>query len=372
MNPNQLNVLRASLTIVLIVAGFLAAEMVTRVALFGFDALVHPLRYSPRPNTLTDLAATNPDPVLTYRLNPGASGYFKGRRFSVNDGGFRGAPLAPPKPAGVFRIASLGASITMGAGVADQEVYSAALAELLDGVAPGRFEVINASVGGYSARQIAALYDQHVAKYRPDLVLFPVFYSGYQALDDAVPLTYPPLQSFFPARTDLRGYLLDSFLYQGLREMARTWLGSRLSVDWPVRGRPVPPAPPTTADELAKFVAQRHAEGIPVCLLVLHRINEEPPQSDAQYRRRIEEWVRAHPGSCLVDTVPALRGRVGIDDRVYWGDNHPNARIHRLYAEEILRALTHAGLLPGDRPGTAATPASTPGSGASQHDSPRN
>ena len=58
MNPNQLNVLRASLTVVLIVAGFLAAEMVTRVALFGFDALAHPLRYSPRPNTLTDLAAS--------------------------------------------------------------------------------------------------------------------------------------------------------------------------------------------------------------------------------------------------------------------------------------------------------------------------
>lgn len=372
MNPSQLNVLRASLTIVLIVAGFLAAEMATRVALFGLDALVHPLRYSPRPNTLTDLAAPNADPVLTYRLNPGARGYFKGQRFSVNDDGFRGGPVAPAKPAGVFRIASLGASITMGAGVADQEVYSAALAELLNGVVPGRFEVINASVGGYSARQIAVLYDQHVAKYRPDLVLFPVFYSGYQALDDAVPVSYPPLQSFVPARTDLRGYLLDSFLYQGLRETARAWLNSRLAVDWPVRGRPVPKAPPTIADELAKFVAQRHAEGVPVCLLVLHRINEEPPPSDARYRHRIEEWVHAHPGSCLIDTVPALRGEVGIDDRVYWGDNHPNARVHGLYAKEIFRALTNAGLLPGDRPGHTATPASTPGSGASQHDSPRN
>lgn len=227
----------------------------------------------------------------------------------------------------------------MGSGVADAEVYSAQLAELLDHQAPGHYEVINASVGGYSATQVFALYDHDVAKYKPDLILFPVFYSGYQALDDGVPATYASLASWFPTWTDMRGYLLDSFLYQGLRESARTWLNPLLSVDWLVRGRPVPPRQETTSDALARFVAARHAEGIPVCLLALHRINEAPPETDAAYRQRLEQWVREHPGSCLIDTIPGLRGKIDGSDRIYWGDNHPNARVHRLYAEEIARFL---------------------------------
>ena len=339
MNSDRADIVRACLVAVAVIGCFLAAEVVTRIALFGPDTLVHPTRYSPRSNTLTDLVIANADPVLTYRLNPGVDSYFKGKPFSVNGNGFRGNALATAKPPGVFRIASLGASITMGAGVADAEVYSAQLAQLLEAQSPGRFEVINAAVGGYSASQIFAMYDQDVAKYQPDLILFPVFYSGYQALDDVVPATYAPLASWFPAWTDLRGYLLDSFFYQGLRESARTWLNPYLSVDWLVRGRPVAGTQETTSDALAQFVAQRHAEGIPVCLLALHRINEEPPDTDAIYRQRLEQWVRAHPGSCLIDTIPALRGKIAASDRIYWGDNHPDARVHRLYAEEIVRFL---------------------------------
>ena len=344
MNANRAGIFRACLVAVAVIGCFLAAEVATRVALFGTDTLVHPLRYSPRSNTLTNLVIPNADPALTYRLNPGIHSYFKGRPFSINANGFRGKALATAKPPGVFRIASLGASITMGAGVADAEVYSAQLGDLLDKQAPGRFEVINASVGGYSATQIFALYDQDVAKYKPDLILFPVFYSGYQALDDVVPATYAPLASWFPAWTDLRGYLLDSFFYQGMRESARTWLNPFLSPDWLVRGRPVDGKQETTSDALARFVEQRHAEGIPVCLLALHRINEESPPTDAVYRQRLEHWVRAHPGTCLIDTIPGLRGKIAGSDRIYWGDNHPNARVHRLYAEEIARFLAASDL----------------------------
>ncbi|MEO8753968.1 MAG: SGNH/GDSL hydrolase family protein [Casimicrobiaceae bacterium] len=346
LNSDRAGILRACLVAAAVIGCFLVAELATRVVLFGYDTLVHPTHYSPRSNTLTNLVIPNADPVLTYRLNPGIDGYFKGKPFSVNANGFRGQVLATAKPPGVFRIASLGASVTMGSGVTDAEVYSAQLAQLLEAQSPGRFEVINAAVGGYSATQIFALYDQDVAKYKPDLILFPVFYSGYQALDDGVPATYAPLASWFPAWTDLRGYLLDSFLYQGLRDSARTWLNPLLSVDWLVRGRPVAARQETTSDALTRFVAQRNAEGIPVCLLALHRINEEPPDTDAVYRQRLETWVRGHPGSCLIDTIPGLRGKIAGSDRIYWGDNHPNARVHRLYAEEIARLLAASKLAP--------------------------
>ena len=350
MGSRVSSILRAGAVPLVIVGIFLAMEIVTRILLFGVDGVVHPMRVNPRPITLTSITIANADPVLNYRLNPGLASYFKGREFSVNDAGFRGPPLATAKPPETFRIASLGASITMGAGVADRDVYSAQLEAMLNERLHRGFEVINASVGGYSARQIVDMYDQQVARFHPDLILFPVFYSGYQSLDDPVPSSYPPYSSFAPAWNDLRGYFVDSFFYQGLREAARKWLTTHLAWDWTIRGRPAPPDAPTpesTAAVLSRFVAQRHAQAIPVCLLVLHRISEDPPETDPAARQRLLTWVDANPGSCLIDTMPGLRGKVDAADRIYWGDNHPNPRVHRLYADEIFKALSAAKLLPG-------------------------
>ena len=90
----------------------------------------------------------------------------------TNEQGFRSPPFSEAKPAGVFRIVCLGDSSTFGMNVDDADAYPRVLARLLEERSPGRFEVLNLGVPGYSSRQGLELLRQSVLRYQPDLVTF--------------------------------------------------------------------------------------------------------------------------------------------------------------------------------------------------------
>jgi hypothetical protein len=102
---------------------------------------------------------------------------------TINDLGFRGAPVEREKPAGVFRIVVIGDSQTFGIGVGESESWPAVmegnLAPLVHGA---RLEVMNCAVAGYDAEQSAAALETQWLAYAPDLVLL-----GYFVNDPAVP-----------------------------------------------------------------------------------------------------------------------------------------------------------------------------------------
>lgn len=84
------------------------------------------------------------------------------------------------------------------------------------------------------------------------------------------------------------------------------------------------------------FIDERKQEGIPVALLVLCRLDEgDDPEQMSEAQRRLADWVQGRPGTYLIDTIDILKDEISLGDRVYPGDNHPNARVHRLYAEAI-------------------------------------
>ena len=90
----------------------------------------------------------------------------------TNEHGFRSPSFSEAKPAGVFRIVCLGDSSTFGMNVNDADAYPQVLARLLEERAPGRFEVLNLGVPGYSSRQGLELLRQSALHYQPDLVTF--------------------------------------------------------------------------------------------------------------------------------------------------------------------------------------------------------
>ena len=90
----------------------------------------------------------------------------------TSDRGFRSPHFADAKRPGVFRIVCLGDSSTFGMNVDDADPYPQVLQRLLDQRAPGRFEVLNLGVPGYSSRQGLELLRQQALKYQPDLVIF--------------------------------------------------------------------------------------------------------------------------------------------------------------------------------------------------------
>lgn len=122
------------------------------------------------------------DRNLIVRLRPNASfvygrtAVYRGKpatyEVHTNSRGFRTAEFAEQKRPGVFRIVCLGDSSTFGFNVDEANAYPQALQQLLEQRYPGRFEVLNLGVPGYSSRQGIELLRQEVLGYEPDLVTF--------------------------------------------------------------------------------------------------------------------------------------------------------------------------------------------------------
>jgi lysophospholipase L1-like esterase len=143
-----------------------------------------------------------PDPKLYWRLQPNQDCFTKvgHQPVHINAQGTRGPEFSVTKPAGTFRILSLGDSRTFGWGLADGETYSRRLEALLnqniqpptteqpltpafspsDGEREGRHqalggasrvEVINAGVNAWSYSQMAVYLREFGLRYQPDVVV---------------------------------------------------------------------------------------------------------------------------------------------------------------------------------------------------------
>ncbi|OGO13172.1 MAG: hypothetical protein A2Z66_13160 [Chloroflexi bacterium RBG_13_66_10] len=123
-----------------------------------------------------------PDRHLIVRLRPHARIVYK--RFAIFPGarkdyevrtnalGFRAPEFQARKAPGVFRILCLGDSSTFGMNVEAEDAYPQILNRLLKGSHPGRFEVLNLGVPGYTSRQGLELIRQEALRFEPDLVIF--------------------------------------------------------------------------------------------------------------------------------------------------------------------------------------------------------
>ncbi len=118
-------------------------------------------------------------PYLPYALNPAYPGH--------NALGFRGAAFEAKKPAGVRRIACVGASTTYGSLVDPDDSYPAELAKLFTRQSD-HVEVVNAGVPGWVSTELLINLELRVMPLEPDVVvilpgrneIFPQTYNGFQ------------------------------------------------------------------------------------------------------------------------------------------------------------------------------------------------
>jgi len=135
------------------------AEAALRMVGFRFDTRPRYMEFNfPNPHEIHEIF--QPDPVTFWRLRP---------RVRMGDGiepinsmGFRGPEFSEEKSPGLKRIITLGDSVTFGGAIS----YPQLLAGCLD----GGWEVINAGVPGYSVVQGWKLYENRIAKLKPDVV----------------------------------------------------------------------------------------------------------------------------------------------------------------------------------------------------------
>jgi len=119
------------------------------------------------------------DDYFEYELKPSYEGTYKDAPFLTNRWGMRDEEYDLQKPPGTYRIALLGASYELGAGVNHDQTFEAVLEEELNRLDAGgehdHYEVLNFSVGGYSLVHKAMLVDTKIGAFSPDLILLTIY-----------------------------------------------------------------------------------------------------------------------------------------------------------------------------------------------------
>jgi lysophospholipase L1-like esterase len=245
-----------------------------------------------------------------------------GVRYSFNDMGCRDRDLPLERTAGTRRILALGDSYAMGVGVHARDVFTARLEQLLNGArSPGSptYEVINCGVSGYSTEDELTLYERHVARYNPDLVLLTMIWNDDRSFTEDVRMGFHERRRYALFRT---WRLLDTALaarrlrHHDYSNAMRALQGLHKAVE--ARGA-----------RLAVIIGRNDTRG------------EWDALADAVY------------GSIDTLALPVLNlwrqlRREPVREMVVLDgvDNHPNERAHAIMAAEIGRFLAEKGLLP--------------------------
>lgn len=185
--------------ITLLFAAFLAALLFAEVIIRLTDADWRYIRKNLYYQT-ADLQShiPDPDPELFYRLKPGSSndydGPFGNYRVLVNSLGFRGPEKSGGKPQGVFRIVCIGGSNVYGFGVNNDQAWPSRLEKELNRKSPGRFEVFNLGVCGYSGVQMAVVAKKALRDFDPDMIIFAL-----SNLNSPPFLSDAPIEHYFKA-----------------------------------------------------------------------------------------------------------------------------------------------------------------------------
>jgi len=160
--------------VVTVLVVLLSAEVITRVIDFAVSDV--PLIGLDEDNTLY-----REHPYL-YKV-PIANARFE--KYEVNAHGFRGRAFKVPKPAGVFRILTLGGSSTWDSNVSGTDkTWSAQLEDLLNAerrAGAPKFEVVNGGIPGHNSAESVMNFVWRGLPIQPDAVITYQGYNDYKA-----------------------------------------------------------------------------------------------------------------------------------------------------------------------------------------------
>jgi lysophospholipase L1-like esterase len=299
-------------------------------------------------------------PYLPYVLNPAFADH--------NAQGFRGAPLAAQKPAGVRRVACIGASTTYGLEVPAEEANPSRLGALL-AQTHGPWEVINAGVPGWLSTETLIDLELRVLPLQPDVVVI------LEGRNELFPQAY---NDFKPDYTHYRrpgfNYSVSNyshkelFAWSRLALLACTLRGERFGwsekAEHPLYGGIVWENRPTTAEaarnlqdtsrmatlrsNLESMIELCRARGILVVVCTMAflpdklRMDElEPdPQLAPVLGRQVErnnELAREVAGRLGATVVESAR--LARQPELFFDDCHMTADGHRLFAQMVYEQL---------------------------------
>jgi lysophospholipase L1-like esterase len=129
------------------------------------------------------LTVPSSDPVLMWEYRP----YGRHRSIATNRYGFRDEDFATPKkPGGVYRVAFVGDSVTLGLGVEADSTFERLLVRQAASLAPAlRLQALNFGIDGYNTVQIAELLRTRVLAFEPDEVVYMMCLNDFDRSDSS-------------------------------------------------------------------------------------------------------------------------------------------------------------------------------------------
>ena len=237
----------------------------------------------------------------------------------------KGFPVAFPTPGGAARIVAMGGSTTGGAYQNDDlsEFYPARLAERL----PGRFEVLNQGVGGWTTWHIRQYLGDQLDALRPDVL---TLYVGHNDALTRTPLPYKELHAAWKRGSGAgrAGAVLGQLrLYQGLRFFLLSLAGDAQRVAVPLAD---------AEDNLVAIADMVTARGGKV-VLASEGLSPDPgPLAD--YNAMMARLADERASVAYVDTAGALYAQSG--QPMFLDDCHLTDAGHRLVAEALHDTLS--------------------------------
>ncbi len=260
-------------------------------------------------------------------------------RLQTNKLGFRDGPVIIPKPAGEYRVLSLGESSTWGHGVRVEETYSAALQRLLERSGMSA-RVINAGIPAYTVQQSAIFLAEEGAELQPDVIL--VYHQtndflpahGVDANNPLVRLTGNDREMIERRRplAPLLTALFHSRLYLALRN-AMLRLPTSLPQAGSVHNGPVRVPSKDRVSALNSMLWTANTLGAKLVIV-------QPMYAiDHTQDTLLRDWA-AQNHQTYVETDSMRTSILPHIQQLYLPDGvHPRPRAHRLIAEQIAASL---------------------------------
>ena len=130
------------------------------------------------------------DPCCEYRYTPGFRGFFEGRLYDqvpirINSSGYRDEEFTRAHPPDARRVAFLGDSVSVGAGVRAEDRFSDRLRGRV--VAARRLETLNFAVNSYTSWHYAQQTRAVLPDYAPDLVVVGLCLNDVERKEESWP-----------------------------------------------------------------------------------------------------------------------------------------------------------------------------------------
>jgi len=303
----------------------LVLEQSYRVYLFGSDSFSINKMNSIHNLGVSGLIKPSNHSEIIYELKPNLNTYFKLAIFKTNSDGLRDKDYNFSKSSNIFRVAVIGDSYAMPAGVEIEDSFHSLLEEKLNKEQrDSTYQFINFGVGGYNIRQYLGVIKFKAQEYDPDLIMVSFCPSNDHKIPSneifrqqykVKPETYPFFQFFVIEALKRPIKRLIFANNKNKRKINNTVTFSEEEKKYMSH----------IFSEMNSYSKQTH---IPIIIIYLtHRYNE-------RYADELKDLV-VNNGLNFANASLPFKGENIDEYNIYPTDGHPNAKANIIFAEEL-------------------------------------